>query len=198
MGVRRVDDRAEVTRLGEGLERTGRLGAAPIERTVARSRAWHEAAGTTARRRSSRSAPPGCASRATAAELLDAVRAANRHRDGGDLRRGGGPPRLSRRRGGARGRSRPDRRVRQRRRQLAVHLRRRQPGWTSASAWTSALSRSPSATASTAPSSGTPSACAARDRRRPRTVRAGHARRGDRDGRRRHEPRRSRAPARQL
>ena len=33
-GFRRIHDRAEVTRLGEGLERTGRLGAAPIERTV--------------------------------------------------------------------------------------------------------------------------------------------------------------------
>ncbi len=31
---RRVADRAEVTRLGEGLDRTGRLGAAPIARTV--------------------------------------------------------------------------------------------------------------------------------------------------------------------
>src|SRR3954466_5622373 len=31
---RKVVDRAEVTRLGEGLEQSGRLGAEPIERTV--------------------------------------------------------------------------------------------------------------------------------------------------------------------
>ena len=33
-GFQRIHDRAEITRLGEGLERTGRLGAAPIGRTV--------------------------------------------------------------------------------------------------------------------------------------------------------------------
>ncbi len=61
-----IVDRAEVTRLGEGLDDTGTLGEAAIERTVAAIAAMAEEGRTTASRRLPRSALQGCESRRTA------------------------------------------------------------------------------------------------------------------------------------
>ena len=63
--VATVVDRADVTRLGEGLERAGRLGAEPMRRTVEAIAAWRTKPRASARRRSRRSAPPGSGSRRT-------------------------------------------------------------------------------------------------------------------------------------
>jgi exopolyphosphatase/guanosine-5'-triphosphate,3'-diphosphate pyrophosphatase len=71
---RRVADRAEVTRLGEGLDRDGRLGAAPIERTV---EAIAGMAGEARRSGAQATAAVGTAGMRMApnsAELVDAVR----------------------------------------------------------------------------------------------------------------------------
>jgi exopolyphosphatase/guanosine-5'-triphosphate,3'-diphosphate pyrophosphatase len=70
----RVADRAEVTRLGEGLDRSGRLGAAPIERTVA---AIENMAGEARRSGAQATAAVGTAGMRMApnsSELVDAVR----------------------------------------------------------------------------------------------------------------------------
>jgi exopolyphosphatase / guanosine-5'-triphosphate,3'-diphosphate pyrophosphatase len=72
---RTVVDRAEVTRLGEGLDRSGSLGAAPIARTVA---AIGDMADEAARDEAEAIAAVGTAglrAASNAAELLDAVRA---------------------------------------------------------------------------------------------------------------------------
>ena len=62
-----IVDRAEVTRLGEGLDETGELGEEPIERTVDAIAAMaDEADAQRASRRSRRSERPGCESRRTA------------------------------------------------------------------------------------------------------------------------------------
>ena len=124
-GFRRVHDRAEVTRLGEGLERTGRLGAAPIERTVDAIAAMAAEASRDGAEAIAAVGTAGLRIAPNAAELVDAVRDARRDRGRGDLRRGGGARRLPRRGRGARARRRRGRRLRHRRRQLAVHLRRR-------------------------------------------------------------------------
>jgi exopolyphosphatase / guanosine-5'-triphosphate,3'-diphosphate pyrophosphatase len=71
---RRVHDRAEVTRLGEALERTGRLGAAPIERTAD---AIADMAADASRHGAEAIAAVGTAglrSAPNAVELVDAVR----------------------------------------------------------------------------------------------------------------------------
>ena len=127
---RTVADRAEVTRLGEGLDRTGGLSAA-ADRAHGRRRspAWstrraprrrrdrggrHRGAADRGQLRGDSSTPcrraPACASRSSAG-------------------RRGGAARLPRARPvGARAELRHARRVRHRRRQLAVHVRRRRPG----------------------------------------------------------------------
>ena len=56
---RTVVDRAEVTRLGEGLAETGAIGDTPLERTVAAISGMVDEAGAMASGRSPRSAPPG-------------------------------------------------------------------------------------------------------------------------------------------
>ena len=122
---RTVVDRAEVTRLGEGLDAEGRLGSEPIARTAAAIEAM-VAGGRQARRRGDR----------RRRHRLDAQRREQRgpgrcgprpHRPGGRGRLGrrGGPARLPGRAVGPRRRRRRGRRVRHRRRQLAVHLRPR-------------------------------------------------------------------------
>jgi Exopolyphosphatase len=62
---RTIVDRAEVTRLGEGLDETGELQPEPIRRTADAVVAWSTSRGTSAPRRSPRSRPPGCGSRPT-------------------------------------------------------------------------------------------------------------------------------------
>jgi exopolyphosphatase/guanosine-5'-triphosphate,3'-diphosphate pyrophosphatase len=121
----RVADRAEVTRLGEGLDRDGRLGAAPIERTCRGDRGDGRR-GAPERRRGDRRR--GHRRHANGAEFDRARRRrppALRRRGRGDRRRGGGPARLPRRDRRTRGLRRLARRVRHRRRQLAVHVRQR-------------------------------------------------------------------------
>ncbi len=122
---RTVVDRAEVTRLGEGLGEGGPLGAEPIARTVAAIEAMARG-GRAARRRDHR----------RRRHRLDAERhqqrgpgggraRPHRSRGRGRVRRRGGAARLPGRAVGARRRRRGTRGVRHRRRQLAVHLRRR-------------------------------------------------------------------------
>ena len=54
-----VVDRAEITRLGEGLEDRGEIAPEAIERTVAAIAGWRTRRAGSARRRSSPSAPQG-------------------------------------------------------------------------------------------------------------------------------------------
>ena len=94
---RTVVDRAEVTRLGEGLDETGRLGAG-ADGADGRGDRRH------GRRGDGATAPLAIAAVGTAglriapnsAEFVDAVRGALRRRDRGHPRRGGGPARLPR------------------------------------------------------------------------------------------------------
>jgi exopolyphosphatase/guanosine-5'-triphosphate,3'-diphosphate pyrophosphatase len=71
---RRVADRAEVTRLGEGLDRAGRLGAAPIARTVDAIAAMVDEARRSGARSIAAVATAGMRLAPNSAELLDAVR----------------------------------------------------------------------------------------------------------------------------
>ena len=92
---RTVVDRAEVTRLGEGLDATGALGPEPIERTVEAIAAMaDEARARRASRRSPPSAPPGCATAANSADVRRRRRerdAASRSRSSPARRRRGSP-----------------------------------------------------------------------------------------------------------
>ena len=105
---RRVDD-GRRPRRGDAARRGSRPRPAssatePIARTVEAIAAMaDEAEGATASRRSRRSAPPGCASRANSADVRRGRARADRHRGRGHLRRGGGPARLRRGDVGARG-----------------------------------------------------------------------------------------------
>ena len=63
---RTLSDRAEVTRLGEGLDETGALTETAMERTIAAIAAWRRRRGARMPRRSRRSAPPGSGGRPTA------------------------------------------------------------------------------------------------------------------------------------
>ena len=136
---------------------------------------------------------------ANSAAFIDAVRERTRRRDRGHHRRGGGPAGLPAAAVGARRRRRLARRLRHRRRQLAVHVR-------------------PLATASTSASASTSARCGFTERygldgpcderrwpRRSTAIAAELARldgrpgpKRGRDGRRRHEPRRRQARARDL
>ena len=91
---RRVADRAEVTRLGEGLDRTGRLGAAPIARTVEAIAGMAEEARRSGVETIAAVGTAGMRLAPNAGGLVDAVRDALRRRDRRDRRRGGGPARL--------------------------------------------------------------------------------------------------------
>jgi exopolyphosphatase / guanosine-5'-triphosphate,3'-diphosphate pyrophosphatase len=73
-GFRRVHDRAEITRLGEGLERTGRLGRAPIERTVDAIAAMAADASRHGAEAIAAVGTAGLRIAPNAAELVDAVR----------------------------------------------------------------------------------------------------------------------------
>ena len=122
---RTIADRAEVTRLGEGLDEAGRLGAEPIERTVDAIAAWSTRRAATAPRRSRRSGPPACGSRRTARSSSTPSRRAAASRI--EVISGEEEARLAylAATAGARARPRLARRLRHRRRQLAVHVRRR-------------------------------------------------------------------------
>ena len=100
---RTVDDRAEITRLGEGLDASGRLQDEPVRRTVAAIAGMGPRRRAPAARRSRRSALPGCGRRPTA--TCSSTRCARRCgvEVNGHLRRGGEPAGL--RRGGRRGRA---------------------------------------------------------------------------------------------
>jgi exopolyphosphatase / guanosine-5'-triphosphate,3'-diphosphate pyrophosphatase len=71
---RRVADRAEVTRLGEGLDRTGRLGAAPIARTVEAIAGMAEEARRSGAETIAAVGTAGMRLAPNAGELVDAVR----------------------------------------------------------------------------------------------------------------------------
>jgi exopolyphosphatase/guanosine-5'-triphosphate,3'-diphosphate pyrophosphatase len=82
LGERRADgawrtvvDRAEVTRLGEGLQETGRLGAAPMERSVAAIAAMADEAGRDGAEAIAAVGTAGLRLAPNAAEFVDAVRA---------------------------------------------------------------------------------------------------------------------------
>ena len=148
---RTVVDRAEVTRLGEGLDATGRLG-----RGADRSGRPTAIAGMVDEARQDGVAAiaavgtAGMRIAANAPTFVDAVRERTRRRDRGDPGRGGGAPRLSSRPSpGSAVARRLARRLRHGRRQLAVHVRRTATGSTSGSASTSARSASPSGSGST-------------------------------------------------
>ena len=159
VGERRADgtwstvvDRAEVTRLGEGLDAAGSLEPEPMKRTVeaiagmadeARRDGAVDDRGRRHRRAARRGERRGARRRR---------RGPLRRPDRGHPGRGGGPPRLPRRQVRARARPRLARRLRHRRRQLPVHVRPRRARSTSGSASTSARRASPSATGSTGPS----------------------------------------------
>jgi exopolyphosphatase/guanosine-5'-triphosphate,3'-diphosphate pyrophosphatase len=70
----RIADRAEVTRLGEGLDRAGRLGAAPIARTVDAIAAMAEEARGSGVRSIAAVGTAGMRQAPNSAELVDAVR----------------------------------------------------------------------------------------------------------------------------
>ena len=198
---RTVVDRAEVTRLGEGLDETGGSSAEPMERTVDAIAAWSTRRGGRGVEAIAAVGTAGLRIAPNSAEFVDARArrvAASRSRSSRARRRRGSP--TSRRRpGSARtggslvvfdtgggssqftfGHGRPRRRAVQRR--------------------TSARCASPSATASTASSRTRRSP--RRSRRSPPTSRASTAGpRPDaarRHGRRRHEPRRREARARDV
>ena len=119
-GWRPVVDRAEVTRLGEGLQERGEIapdGAGAHDRRDRR----HGRRGARARRRRDRRgrARPGCGSPRNGQAVVDAIAGRDRRPDRGHLGRGGEPAGLSRGRRGARPRRRHARRVRHRRRQHA-------------------------------------------------------------------------------
>ena len=124
---RTVLDRSEMTRLGEGVAETGRLGEEPIRRTVAAIAELADAArqarsGGDRGRRHGGTSPGRQRGRAARGRPR-----AGGGRGRGDLGRGGGAALVP---GGHRGpapRRGNARRVRDRRRQLAVHLRRGRP-----------------------------------------------------------------------
>ena len=70
---RTVVDRAEVTRLGEGLGDTGRLGAEPVDRTVSVIEAMVGEAGASTRPRSTAVGTAGMRIAENSDELVDAV-----------------------------------------------------------------------------------------------------------------------------
>ena len=148
---RTVADRAEVSRLGEGLAEQGLINDAALERTIAAIAGMVDEA----RRHGVRAiAAVGTAGLRIAAQRARGRRrhpGAHRRACRGDLGRGGEPAGLP----GHRRRSRHDgrlaRRLRHWRRQLPVHLRPRRPRWTNASASMSGPCGTPSATSSTAP-----------------------------------------------
>ena len=153
-----------------GLDDTGRLGAEPIGRTVDAIAAMADEARRHGAEAIAAVGTAGLRIAPNAAELIDAVEARCGIRDRGHPRRGGGPARLPRRDGGARARSRGSRRrVRHRRRQLAVHVRPRRAGRRALQRERRRRRASPSASASTASSPRTSLAAGARrDRRGPR------------------------------
>ena len=125
---RRIVDRAETTRLGEGLQETGRLNEEPIERTVEAiagmvDEAWQSGAAAIAAVGTGRSADRPQQRRAHRRR----TGTQRRHRRG-HLRGGGEPAGLPGGEGGSRRGDGLERRLRHGRGQLAVHVRRGRPG----------------------------------------------------------------------
>ena len=122
---RTIVDRAEVTRLGEGIAETGDIAPAAIARTV-EAIAGNGRRGTAARGgRGRRRRHHGHAQRRQQRRLRRARAGALRTHGRGGPRRGRRPAGLPRRQGGAGPRGRAPGRLRHRRRQHAVHLRPR-------------------------------------------------------------------------
>ena len=143
-GFRPVVDRADVTRLGEGIQETGAIAPAAIERTVAAITGMVDEARARRRGRDRRRRHRRAADREQRGRRGRGGQGRDRRHDRRDLRRGREPAGLSRGRVEPRRRQRHVGRVRHRRRQLAVHLRPGRRASTSGSASTSA----PSATRS--------------------------------------------------
>ena len=121
---RTIVDRSEITRLGEGREQTGALQPEPMARTVDAIAGMAEQAGRKASRRSQPSAPRRSGLRPTAPSSSRPCRRAPASRSrSSPVRRRRGSPTSPRRRRSTPGRA--ARRVRQRRRQLPVHVRER-------------------------------------------------------------------------
>ena len=118
-----VIDRAEVTRLGEGIERTGAIAPAAMERTAAAIAGMTAEAARLGVDGVTAVGTMGLRTATNSQAFLDLVKDALRRRDRGHLRRGRRPARLPGRAVGIwAGRGHPGH-LRHRRRQLAVHLR---------------------------------------------------------------------------
>ena len=125
---RTVVDRAEVTRLGEGLDEAGELGDG-ADRAHRRGDRRHGRRGEARRRRGDRRGRHGrAADRAQQRGVRRRGPGAHGRRGRGHLRRGGGRLAYLAVDVGARARRRLARRLRHGRRQLAVHVRPRRPG----------------------------------------------------------------------
>ena len=122
---RTVVDRAVVTRLGEGLEDTGAIGEEPLERTARAIGEMAEEARGLDVRAIVAVGTAGVRIASNQAEVLDRLRATVGTHARGDLGRGRGPARLPGRGDRYRAARRGDRRLRHRRRKLAVHVRSR-------------------------------------------------------------------------
>ena len=123
---RQLVDRAEVTRLGEGLGEAGRLQPEPMERTIAAIAAMAVEARRYEAEEIAAVGTAGLRAAANSAELVDAVHARHGVRVEVISGRGGGPALVPRRDVRPRARRRVAGRVRDRRRQHAVHVRARE------------------------------------------------------------------------
>ena len=141
---RTVVDRAVVTRLGEGLEATGEIGAEPLDRTAQAIGEMADEARSLDVRAIVVVGTAGLRMASNQAEVVERLRARVGTLARSDLGRGRGPARLPRGRDRYRARRRGDRRLRHRRRKLAVHVRSRCRSSTRGSASTWARSGSPS------------------------------------------------------
>ena len=120
---RSVDDRAEVTRLGEGLQETGRLEPEPMARTVEAIAAMVDEATSSDAVAIALVGTAGLRIARNSSEFVDGVEARSGVRVEIITGGGGGQARVPRREVGARFRQWLARRLRYGRRQLAVHIR---------------------------------------------------------------------------
>ncbi len=123
----RVLDRAEVTRLGEGLEHSGSIGSDAVERTVAAIAGMVAEAKAEGALAIAAVGTAGLRIADNSAEVVGRARASRHDSSRGHLGRRGEPPGLRRRHGRARA-VRVGRRLRHRRRQQPVHVRPRPRG----------------------------------------------------------------------